>query len=213
MRDLLRFLGYLWSCSYSPWLNEKCKAIKVHLYTGYYAHQFKKFGRLSVIRSFLYAKGLKYIQVGECVSIGSHVELTAWDNYKGQKFKPEIIIGDGTSIRDYSQITAIDSIRIGTGVLTGPNILITDNTHGASVSELLDIAPHLRPLSSKGPVVIEDNVWIGTKASIMPGVRIGKGAIIAANSVVTHDVPSYCVAAGIPAKVIKVIREPKSIHE
>ena len=69
------------------------------------------------------------------------------------------------------------------------------------------MVPNLRSLSSKGPVIIEDNVWIGTKASIMPGVRIGKGAIIAANSVVTHDIPPYCVAAGIPAKVIKVVRE------
>lgn len=208
MRVLSRFWGYLWSYFYFPWINEKCKAIKAHLYTGYYAHQFKKFGRLSIIRSFSHTRGLKYVQVGERVSIGSHVELTAWDNYKGQKFKPEIIIGDGTSIRDYSQITAINSIRIGSGVLTGPNILITDNAHGASLAELLDIAPNLRPLSSKGPVVIEDNVWIGTKASIMSGVRIGKGAIIAANSVVTHDIPPYCVAAGVPAKVIKVIREP-----
>ena len=55
----------------------------------------------------------------------------------------------------------------------------------------------------KCPVVIEDNVWIGEKASIMPGVHIGKGAIIAANSVVTHDVPAYAVVAGTPAKVIK----------
>lgn len=207
MRILLKLLGCLWSYLYSPWINEKCKAVKLHLYTGYYARQFKEFGKSSIIWSFSHVRGLKYIQVGEKVSIGSHVELTAWNNYKGQQFKPEIIIGDGTSIRDYSQITAINSIRIGNGVLTGPNILITDNAHGASVAEILDIAPNLRPLSSKGPVIIEDNVWIGTKASIMPGVHIGKGAIIAANSVVTHDIPPYCVAAGIPAKVIKVMRE------
>ena len=55
----------------------------------------------------------------------------------------------------------------------------------------------------KCPVVIEDNVWIGEKASIMPGVHIGKGAIIAANSVVTHDVPAYAVVAGVPAKIVK----------
>lgn len=90
------------------------------------------------------------------------------------------------------------------GVLTGPNILITDNAHGASMAELLDTPPRLRPLHSKGPVVIEDNVWIGEKSSIMPGVHIGKGAIIAANSVVTHDIPSYCVAAGIPAKLLRL---------
>ncbi|MBR0310679.1 MAG: hypothetical protein IJQ97_07320 [Paludibacteraceae bacterium] len=52
-------------------------------------------------------------------------------------------------------------------------------------------------------VVIDDNVWIGEKSSILPGVHIGRGAIVAANSVVTHDVPAYSVVAGVPAKVIK----------
>ena len=213
MKILLKILGYLWSYLYSPWINEKCRAVKIFLYTGYYARQFKNIGKGTIIKpSFRFICGLQYISIGSNSVIGKEVELTAWDNYKGQQFKPEIIIGDGTSIRDYSQITAINSIRIGNGVLTGPNILITDNAHGASVAELLDIAPNLRPLSSKGPVIIEDNVWIGTKASIMPGVRIGKGAIIAANSVVTHDIPPYCVAAGIPAKVIKVMREVKNLH-
>ena len=123
-----------------------------------------------------------------------------------ERFTPEIIIGNGSSIRDFSQVSAIQSIRIGNGVRIGPNVLITDNAHGASVAGLLDIAPNLRPLSSKGPIVIEDNVWIGTKSSIMPGVHIGRGSIVAANSVVTHDVPPYCVAAGVPAKVIKKLR-------
>lgn len=90
--------------------------------------------------------------------------------------------------------------------MTGPNILITDNAHGASILELLDLPPQVRPLYSKGPVIIEDNVWIGEKTSIMPGVHIGKGSIIAANSVVTHDIPPYCIAAGVPAKVIKRLR-------
>lgn len=177
------------------------------MYTGYYRRLFKSFGSNSIIKHpFSYARGLEYVIIGNKSSIGAHVELTAWDTYRGQKFTPEIIIGDGTLIRDYSHITAIQSIRIGNGVLTGPNILITDNAHGASMAELLDTPPRLRPLYSKGPVVIEDNVWIGEKSSIMPGVHIGRGAIIAANSVVTHDIPPYCVVAGIPAKVIKVIR-------
>lgn len=91
-------------------------------------------------------------------------------------------------------------------MLTGKKVLITDNAHGESTPDLLDLAPIKRPLYSKGPVYIEDNVWIGEKASIMPGVRIGKGSIIASNSVVTKDIPPYCVAAGIPAKVIKQIK-------
>jgi acetyltransferase-like isoleucine patch superfamily enzyme len=52
-------------------------------------------------------------------------------------------------------------------------------------------------------VTIEDNVWIGDKATILPNVHIGKGAIIAANAVVTHDVPAYAVAAGNPARIIQ----------
>lgn len=70
---------------------------------------------------------------------------------------------------------------------------------------LFDIPPTLRLLSSVGPVTIGDNVWIGDKASIMPGVTIEKGCIVAANAVVTKDVPPYCIVGGIPAKIIKYL--------
>ena len=56
---------------------------------------------------------------------------------------------------------------------------------------------------SKGGIHIEKNVWIGNNVCILSSVNIGKGAIIGANSVVTHDVPPYCVAAGNPARIIK----------
>ena len=95
---------------------------------------------------------------------------------------------------------------IGNNVLTGPRVLITDNAHGDSLFKLLDTAPIERFLYSKGKVVIEDNVWIAEGAMIMPGVRIGKGSIIAANSVVTKDIPPYSVAAGTPAKIIKTMK-------
>ena len=85
----------------------------------------------------------------------------------------------------------------------GKSVLIIDNAHGASERDLLDISPRKRPLVSKGPVVIEDNVWIGEKASIMPGVRIGRGSIIAANSVITHNIDPYSVVTGSPGKIIK----------
>lgn len=63
--------------------------------------------------------------------------------------------------------------------------------------------PLLRPLYSKGQVVIGKNVWIGDKVTILPGVSIGDGSVIAANSVVTKSIPPYSIAAGIPAKIIK----------
>ncbi len=95
---------------------------------------------------------------------------------------------------------------IGDYLLTGPNVLITDNSHGYNqTAEELSIAPNQRPLYSKREVHIGNNVWIGQNACILPGVTIGDGVIIAANSVVTHDIPAYSIAAGSPAKVIKHI--------
>ncbi|MBQ7870222.1 MAG: hypothetical protein IJ355_07850 [Prevotella sp.] len=68
---------------------------------------------------------------------------------------------------------------------------------------MTDIHPQHRPLTSKGPVVIGNNVWLGNNVCIMPGVTVGDGAIVGANSVVTHDIPPHSVAAGIPAHIIK----------
>lgn len=148
-------------------------------------------------------RGLRHVSIGDNCYIGQKVQLTAWETDRFDT--PEIVMGNNVSIGDNSHITAINSIHIGNNVLTGKRVLITDNAHGASDKDLLDIAPNQRPLSSKGPVVVEDNVWIGEKASVMPGVRIGKGAIIGANAVVTKDIPPYAVAVGNPARVIKIM--------
>ena len=67
------------------------------------------------------------------------------------------------------------------------------------------LPPVQRQMVVKGPVVVEDNVWIGERVCILSGVTVGKGAIVAANSVVTKDVPPYSVVGGVPAKLIKVI--------
>lgn len=185
-------------------LNGFFKIIHRTIYTGYYSTQFKHFGRSSRIEpNLLSLIGGKYISVGENCHIGKGAQISAWDSYGNQKFNPEISIGDGTIIFERAHITCLDKITIGKNVLTGKSILITDNSHGDSSYESLSIPPIDRPLHSKGPVVIEDNVWIGEKASIMPGVKIGKGAIIAANSVVTKDIPAFSIAAGVPARVIK----------
>ena len=148
--------------------------------------------------------GGKYISIGSNVVLGSGLQLTAWDRFGEQRFTPSIEIGDNVSIGDGAHITAISSIRIGNNVLTGKNILITDNSHGAVTLDELETAPNKRPLFSKGPVVIGDNVWIGEMASILPGVRIGEGSVIGAGAVVTRDVPPRCVAVGNPARIIEI---------
>lgn len=82
---------------------------------------------------------------------------------------------------------------------------ITDNSHGETDYDSLKMLPIKRPITSKGPVIIGNNVWIGDKATILPGVTIGDGSVIAANAVVTKDVPPYSVVGGNPAIVLKLV--------
>lgn len=149
--------------------------------------------------------GAKYISIGQHSSFGEGLILTAWESYAGKKFNPRIIIGDDCSIGEHAHISAIDSVTIGNGVLTGRYVYISDNSHGAGNASEIDVNPARRPLYSKGPVVIGDNVWIGEHVCILAGVSIGEGAIIGANAVVTHSIPPFCIAAGVPAKVIRNI--------
>ena len=149
--------------------------------------------------------GEKYISIGKGTTIHKGVILTAWDKYGEQTFTPSIKIGDNCNIGEYAHITACKEIIIGNNVLTGRRVYISDNAHGNSSKEEIDIPPIKRPLYVKGSVVIEDNVWIGERVCILSGVHIGKGAIIAANAVVTRDVPATCIVGGVPAKIIKRI--------
>ena len=113
------------------------------------------------------------------------------------------MIGRGCHIGAYNHITCINRIKIGNGFVSGKWVTITDNNHGDTSKETMKMPVSNRPLVSKGIVCIGKNVWVGDKATILPGVTIGDGAVIAANSVVCNDVPAYSVVAGNPAKVIK----------
>jgi acetyltransferase-like isoleucine patch superfamily enzyme len=131
--------------------------------------------------------------------------LTCWDTYNEKSYNPKLNIGSNCSIGEYLHVTCIGSISIGNGVLMGRRITISDNSHGNTNFSELQIQPTDRPLISKGKIIIEDNVWIGDKATILSGVHIGKGAVIAANAVVSKNVPDYTVVGGIPAKELKPI--------
>lgn len=174
------------------------------LYTLAIQHHFAHWGKGSHIdRKAMKLVGLQYVSVGERTSIASGIQLTAWDSHNGNRYTPSIVIGNRCAIRNNAHITAVNSITIGDDLMTGTNVLITDNSHGQSTREHMSLPFNERPVFSKGSVVIGNKVWLGNNVCVMPGVTIGDGAIIGANSVVTHDVPAYAVAAGIPAKVIK----------
>lgn len=111
-------------------------------------------------------------------------------------------MGDHTELGNHSVVSAFHSVTIGKGVLTGPHVYIADHNH---CYENPNLPIYLQGVSCKdnSRVEIGDGSWIGTNVVIVGNVSIGKQCVIGANSVVTHDIPDYSVAVGIPAKVIK----------
>ncbi len=100
-------------------------------------------------------------------------------------------------------LTFVDDveIRIGDEVMIAPSVTLTTTGH--------PVHPHLRVDFRRfsEPIVIEDKVWIGSNCVVLPGVRIGYGAVIGAGSVVTHDIPPMTVAVGVPCRVVRQITE------
>lgn len=152
-------------------------------------------------------RGTKNIRFGNNVRLGKYGSLKAWTKYRSQSFDPKIIIGDDVSIGNFFHISSINEIEIKKGTLIGFNLTIIDNFHGDNSVKEFDISPAKRRLYSKGIVKIGKNVWIGDKVTIMPGVSIGDGCIIGSNSVVTKSFEKNLIIGGVPAKIIKKIKD------
>jgi acetyltransferase-like isoleucine patch superfamily enzyme len=181
----------------------KWEEARAAIQSRWLSYEFKEAGEGLTFLGIGDLQGAEYISIGDHSGFGPGLFLTAWDNYREQRFSPRIEIGNNCAFGAFNHITCINQIKIGDNCLTGKWVTITDNSHGANVAEELNVPPGERPLYSKGPVIIGDNVWIGDKATVLPGVHIGNNVIIAANAVVTKDVPDNCTVAGVPAKIIK----------
>ena len=153
----------------------------------------------------LQGSGQKFISIGNNTIIQSNTVLGCWTSYGCQKFTPYISIGNNCNLGEYNHITACKGITIGDGLLTGRFVYIGDNSHGDLSEFDSQIPPAERKLTSKGEIIIGRNVWIGDKATILSGVNIGDNVTVAANAVVTKDIPSNCIVAGVPARIIKKI--------
>ncbi|AFP20444.1 acyltransferase [Geobacter sulfurreducens] len=123
--------------------------------------------------------------------------VTIWDGVQIDK-PSNLVIGNNVSINRGSFINAEGGVFIGSDVLIGPNVIIYSQNHNFTGEELTRLCGY-----QKAPVVIEDNVWIASGCILLPGIKLGKGCVVGAGSIVTRDVPPKCLALGSPARVVK----------
>ncbi len=137
---------------------------------------------------------------GGPVNIGDNVRIyrdTIIETGEGAGFS----IGNYSSIHPRCQFNAyMEPIEIGHHVMIAANCSFYSYDHGISA----DIPIRSQPLNSRGPIIIEDEAWIGTGAIILSGVRIGTGAVVGAGAVVTKNIPPGGIAVGNPARVVKM---------
>lgn len=124
---------------------------------------------------------------------GSNVNIE-----KGAQFSVAVSLGDNSGIGVNALISSY--VTIGNDVMMGPECMIFTSNHGM---DRLDIPMWKQKHADPKPVVIGNDVWIGARVTILPGVHIGDGSVIGAGSVVTKDVEAYSIVAGNPAKLIR----------
>lgn len=160
------------------------------------------FSKAKIIRLPFDVRNKKFILISEGFTTGFGCRLEAYpvNNEISLKF------GTNVQMNDYVHITAMKNVTIGDNVLIASKVYISDCSHGSYAGDEDDSNPNSipssRPLIAK-PVIIKSNVWLGEFVSVLPGVTIGVGTIVGANSVVSKNLPDYVIAVGSPAKPIK----------
>jgi acetyltransferase-like isoleucine patch superfamily enzyme len=147
--------------------------------------------------------GLNCISIGNNFNVRKDFKLRAYEEYSTKKYFPQIIIGNDFYAATQGNVSIINKLYIGDNVTFASRVTVIDHAHGKADYSDIEIPVMKRELSSKGPIVIHDNVWLCEGVVVLGGVIIGKNSIIAANSVVNKNVPPYSLAAGVPAKVIR----------
>ena len=137
-------------------------------------------------------KSKKMIKIGKYAEIQEYVIIRA--------FNKPITIGRYTQINPFTVIYGFNEVVIGNEVMIAPHCMIVSGSHNYKQT---DISMRFAKEFTKGPIIIEDGVWIGANSTILDGVRIGNNAVVAANSVVTKDVLPYEIVGGAPAKKIR----------
>lgn len=207
MRLFIKFIAYILAFFIKQKHIEKIIYLFNVGYNYWIKKEFKKVGENTSIKYPLHLTGANNIEIGENFGCDQRFRIEAWESFLGVKYQPIIKIGDNVSIQKDCHITAINKIIIGNNVLIASKVFISDHSHGQIDKVTLKTSPASRHLFSKGPVIINDNVWIGEGVVILSNVVIGENCIIGANSVVTKSFHSNCIIGGNPAKVIKNYNE------
>ena len=168
-----------------------------------------------LVRRPFYIRGKAFMKYGNGFTTGYHcrfdINNEAADGANSEEKR--LIIGKNCKIGDNVHIVASKKVIIGDDCLMASKIFISDTNHGEYSNEEFMSSPSVAPdarLLYTAEVIIGDRVWIGENAVILPGVTIGDGVIIGANSVVNRDIEANCIAAGSPARVIKIWNEEKN---
>ena len=172
-----RIWSALWRVAGGKWFLRKCQT-----------------GKLCTTRGIPRIDANGEIILGNRVKIWSHIHKTQLS--AGGKGK--LIIGDNTFINVGTIISAHHLVKIGKNCQIAPGVVVMDNDFHDTGNHDAETKPT--------PIIIEDNVWLATRAIVLKGITIGKGSTVASGAVVTKDVPPYCIVAGVPAKVIKQLK-------
>ncbi|MGC9359920.1 MAG: acyltransferase [Anaerolineae bacterium] len=164
-------------------------------------------GRSCVLEDRCEIQGLSRqgIALGDYVTVGSMAMIRPSGYYR-RSIGEGMIVGDHSNIGPYCYIGCSGHIRIGSHVLMGARVSMHAENHNI---ERVDAPIDAQGVTRQG-IVIEEDCWLGGGATILAGVHVGRGAVIAAGSVVTRDVPPYAVVAGVPARVVRMRGETAS---
>jgi acetyltransferase-like isoleucine patch superfamily enzyme len=171
-----------------------------------YRRKFGQFGQKSLLLKPLKIQGHPNISIGDHTQILNMGWLAALplNGLQGQ-----LKIGSHVQIGHFCHIIATQEVIIEDHVLTADKVYISDNVHAYENPEIPILAQGIRQLSA---VRIGSGTWIGENACII-GAKIGRNCVIGANAVVTKDIPDYCVAVGVPARIIKKFNVASNLWE
>lgn len=172
----------------------------------------KAFARLAWIPATFAWKAFRrlsiYLVRPRFAACGKRVLFDPFDSLHHDRISiaDDVFIGSGAVFH-----ASLSSITIGSKVMFGPQVMIMGGDHNTGEIGRYMYDVHDKRPDNDQPVVIQDDVWVGARTTILKGVTVGTGSIIAAGSVVTRSIPPYSMVAGVPARVVKPRFSPQEL--